>query len=158
MFLLQGILLWVISLPLLAAMQFRPGQPPGIAEALGILLWIIGFAFEVVGDHQLARFRRNPDNKGRLMTSGLRRWTRQPQYFGEAVVWWGFGLFALGVGAWWTLPAPLLMTFLLLKVSGISMLERSLREKPGFEEYARQTPAFFPRIRLKSGQASGTGH
>jgi steroid 5-alpha reductase family enzyme len=139
-------------------MHLGTDGPFGIVEGLASVLWITGFLFEVVGDYQLMRFRGNPKNKGRLMTSGVRRWTRHPQYFGEAVIWWGYGLFALAAGAWWALGAPVLMTFLLLRVSGISMLERSLRSKPGFREYASHTPAFFPKIPFLSGQPTKTPH
>ncbi len=144
-FLLQGVLMWVISAPLLAG-QFSATPPElGWLEYLGILVWAYGFFFEVVGDWQLARFKANPANKGRLLTTGVWRYTRHPNYFGDAAQWWGFYLFALAAGGWWTVFSPLLMTFLLLRVSGVAMLEKSLKtNKPGYEEYVQATSEFIP--------------
>ncbi len=144
-FLLQGVLLWLVSVPLLAA-QVAP-EPTTLTalDLAGILIWGIGFTFEAVGDWQLTRFRANPANQRRLLTEGLWRYTRHPNYFGDAVQWWGFFLIAAAAGGWLTVFSPLLMTALLLRVSGVSMLERTLREtKPGYEAYMQRTPAFFP--------------
>lgn len=144
-FLLQGVLLWLISTPLLVA-QISP-VPPSFTwlDGLAVLVWGVGFFFESVGDWQLARFKANPANRGRLLTSGLWRYTRHPNYFGDAAQWWGFYLLALAAGGWWTVFSPLLMTFLLLRVSGVRLLEKSLQSaKPGYEEYMRRTSAFFP--------------
>jgi steroid 5-alpha reductase family enzyme len=90
------------------------------------------------------RFKANPANKGKLYTGGLWRYSRHPNYFGEAVLWWGFYIIALAAGRWWTVFSPVLMTYLLLKVSGVAMLERTLRHRPGYEDYMRRTGAFFP--------------
>ncbi len=144
-FLLQGALMWLISLPLQAAQI--PAQPDRLTvwDYAGLLVWIAGFLFEAVGDLQLRRFKSNPANKGKLMDQGLWAFTRHPNYFGDALLWWGFYLIACAAGAWWTVFSPALMTFLLLKVSGVAMLERSLtKTKPEYEAYARRTNAFLP--------------
>lgn len=143
-FLLQGAILWIVSWPLLAVLA--SGEPfPGWLDGLAILVWSAGFIFEAGGDWQLSRFKADPANRGRLLTQGLWRYTRHPNYFGDALVWWGFYLFAVAAGAWWTIFSPLLMTYLLRRVSGVTMLERSLREtKPGYAAYIAQTNAFFP--------------
>ncbi len=154
-FLLQGTLLWLISLPLLAAMHLGTDAPVGILDYAAAAVWLMGFIFEAGGDYQLMRFKKDPNNKGKLLTTGFWGLTRHPNYFGDAVVWWGFGLFGLASGAWWAIPAPLLMTFLLLRVSGVAMLERSLRNKPGFGVYKRKTPAFFPGIHRATRKGDG---
>lgn len=140
---LQGILAWVISLPLLAAIL---GQGPlGWLDYLALSLWLIGLFFEAVGDQQLADFKSRPENAGQVMDRGLWRYTRHPNYFGEACIWWGFYLFALAGGGWWTLPAPLLMTWLLLRVSGVRLLEQDIGERrPAYRDYVRRTNAFIP--------------
>jgi steroid 5-alpha reductase family enzyme len=145
-FWLQAAILWFVSAPLLAAQHSQ--LPEGLTwlDWLGIVLFVIGFLFESVGDWQLVRFKRDPANSGRVMQSGLWRYTRHPNYFGDALVWWGFFLIALSTpGSFWTIASPALMTFLLLKVSGVSLLEQSLSEKkPEYRDYARRTSAFFP--------------
>jgi steroid 5-alpha reductase family enzyme len=142
-FVFQGALMWVISLPVQLAIG-APG-PIGLLELAATLLVLTGVAFESIGDLQLARFKANPANKGTIMNRGLWRYTRHPNYFGDAVVWWGFGLFGLAAGAWWTLIGPALMTFLLVRVSGVSMLEGMMKDRPGYAEYVRSTSAFLPR-------------
>lgn len=145
-FLLQGLLMWLISVPFLA-IQSAP-TPVGLTwlDIIGLLLWMVGFFFEFIGDWQLARFKRNPQNEGQVLDRGLWRYTRHPNYFGEALLWWGYGALALAAGAWWALFSPLLMTLLLLRVSGVTMLERSLKkDKPGYAEYIARTSAFIPR-------------
>jgi len=142
-FLFQGFLAWVICLPIVAAVS---GQtPPGPLDYAGIALYLCGMFFEVVGDYQLSRFRRSEHTANDVLDSGLWRYTRHPNYFGEAVIWWGFYLIALSAGAWWTVFAPLLMTFLLLRVSGVAMLEKDIAgRRPAYREYIRRTNAFFP--------------
>lgn len=142
-FLLQGFLAWVICLPALAAVS---GQTtPGPLDFLGVSLWLIGMYFEVVGDWQLARFRRSGREPGAVLDTGLWRYTRHPNYFGEAALWWGIYLLAAAAGAWWTVFAPLLMTFLLLRVSGVALLEKDIAERrPAYRDYIRRTNAFFP--------------
>jgi steroid 5-alpha reductase family enzyme len=142
-FWLQALLAWIISLPLLGV--FASNQPVGVLDYLGILLWLTGFAFETAGDWQLARFKRNPANAGAVMTSGLWRYTRHPNYFGEFCVWWGFWLMALSAGAWWSAAGPVLLTFLLLRVSGVRLLESDIgNRRPQYADYVLKTNAFFP--------------
>jgi steroid 5-alpha reductase family enzyme len=142
-FLLQGFLAWVICLPALAAVS---GQTtPGPLDFIGVALWLVGMYFEVVGDWQLARFRRAKREAGAVLDTGLWRYTRHPNYFGEALLWWGIYLIALSAGAWWTVFAPLMMTFLLLRVSGVALLEKDIADRrPAYREYIRRTNAFFP--------------
>ncbi len=143
-FLLQGILLWIISTPMLAA-QIHPGsQHLTVLDALGILAWLIGFFFESVGDAQLARFKEKPANRGKLITSGVWRYTRHPNYFGDSAQWWGFYLMAAAAGGVWTIFSPILMTFFLLRVSGVALLEKSMQNRPGYQEYMQTTSAFIP--------------
>ena len=142
-FWLQALLAWIISLPLLGV--FASNQPIGLLDYLGILLWLAGFAFETAGDWQLARFKRNRANAGAVMTSGLWRYTRHPNYFGEFCVWWGFWLIALSAGAWWSAAGPVLLTFLLLRVSGVRLLESDIgKRRPQYADYVLKTNAFFP--------------
>jgi len=142
---LQGVLLWLVSMPLQVA-QVRPGPPLGAFDVLGALLVAVGIAFESIGDLQLARFKSDPANAGRVMDRGLWRYTRHPNYFGDALVWWGLGVMALSVpGGAWTLFSPVLMTVLLLRVSGVKLLERSLaKTKPAYADYVARTSTFFP--------------
>jgi steroid 5-alpha reductase family enzyme len=143
-FLLQGALLWLVSLPLIAV-NAAGGPALGWLDATAVLLWLIGFTFEAGGDWQLTRFKSDPANHGRLLTSGLWRYTRHPNYFGDAVQWWAFFLFAAATGAWWTIVSPLVMTTLLRRVSGVTLLERTLHQsKPGYAAYMARTNAFFP--------------
>lgn len=145
-FWLQGFLFWVIGMPLLQVQISR--QPIGISwlDLVGLGLFAIGFFFEAVGDFQLARFKANPANKGKVLDRGLWRYTRHPNYFGDATLWWGFGCFALATpGSSWTLISPLLMSLLIIKVSGVALLERGLGStKPEYRDYVRRTSAFFP--------------
>lgn len=143
---LQGVLMWVVSQPLQVA-QAIPGPPLGVFDGAGAALVVFGVAFETIGDVQLARFKADPENRGRVMDQGLWRYTRHPNYFGDAVTWWGIGLMACAVpGGFLALASPALMTFLLLRVSGVAHLERSLRKtRPGYEAYVARTSAFFPR-------------
>jgi steroid 5-alpha reductase family enzyme len=144
-FLLQGILLWVIAASLLAAQV--SAQPDHLTwlNYLAVVIWAIGFFFEAVGDWQLARFKANPANKGKVLDKGVWRYTRHPNYFGDATQWWAYYLFALGAGGWWTIFSPLIMTSLLLRVSGVTLLEKTLKEeKPGYKEYIEMTSEFIP--------------
>ena len=146
-FLLQGALLWVVSLPVQLGQDAGPGEGLGWLAGAGVAVWGVGLGFETVGDVQLARFKAVAANAGRVLDTGLWRYTRHPNYFGDFCVWWGLFLVALAFGApWWTAVGPLLMSVLLLRVSGVALLERSLsRRKPGYDEYVRRTSAFFPR-------------
>lgn len=143
-FLLQGFLLWVISAPLLAA-QF--GSSPAhltFFDFAGLALWLVGFYFEAAGDYQLARFKANPMNKGKVLDTGVWRLTRHPNYFGDSAQWWGYYLIAAAAGGWWSILSPILMTLLLLRVSGVALLEKTLETKPGYKEYIRRTSPFIP--------------
>lgn len=146
-FLLQGVLAWLISTPLLAATALN-GSGLGWLDALGVVLWLIGFTFEAFGDAQLSRFLGDPANRGKVMDRGLWRYTRHPNYFGDVVVWWAYLAFALSVGAWWAVSGTLLMTYLIVKVSGVALTERRMGRagstREGYDEYVRRTNAFFP--------------
>jgi steroid 5-alpha reductase family enzyme len=144
-FALQGVLMWIVSLPVQLGL-LAPGGPLGALDALGILLFAVGIFFETIGDWQLARFRADPAKAGRVMDRGLWRITRHPNYFGDVCVWWGIFAVALSTPYGpWSAVGPALMTFLLLRVSGVAMLERSIaKRRPGYAEYARRTSAFFP--------------
>jgi steroid 5-alpha reductase family enzyme len=143
-FLLQGILLWIISAPLLAA-QFYKDDSYNFLDYAGILFWLIGFLFEAVGDYQLAKFRQDTSNKGKVLRTGLWQFTRHPNYFGDAAVWWGFYLIAVAAGGWWSIFAPAIMTGLLVKVSGVALLEKNLKDKkPEYRDYIEKTSAFIP--------------
>ncbi len=141
---LQAVLAWVISLPLLGAIA-GDASPLGWLDYAGAALCLVGLYFEAVGDWQLTRFKANPANAGQVMDQGLWGLTRHPNYFGDFCVWWGFGLLALAAGAWWSLVGPALMSVLLLRVSGVTLLERDIgKRRPGYAEYIRRTNAFFP--------------
>ena len=150
---LQGVLAWIIALPLLPAIT--QDTPLGIIDALAATLWLIGFVFEAGGDLQLYRFKNDPNNKGQVLDSGLWRYTRHPNYFGDFCIWWSFYLFAVSAGGWWSIISPLLMTFLLLKVSGVAMLESTISERrPKYADYIRRTNAFFPGLPKTTGQTT----
>ncbi|MDE3720427.1 DUF1295 domain-containing protein [Nocardiopsis sp. N85] len=143
-YLLQGALIWLISAPIQVAAH-APAPLGGWAVA-GVALWVIGFVFEAVGDAQLAAFRRDPANRGRIMDRGLWAWTRHPNYFGDACVWWGLFLVAVSGSPWTllTLPAPVVMTYLLTRGSGQRLLDEHMRGRPGWAEYEARTSAFVP--------------
>ena len=142
-FVLQAILAWVIGIPLLVAMSSFDGW--GWLDGAGAALWLIGFFFEAVGDYQLTAFIRDPANRGRTMRQGLWRYSRHPNYFGDAAQWWGLWLIATSAGGWWTAFAPLIMTVLLVRVSGVGLLERTIADRrEGYAEYMRTTSAFIP--------------
>jgi len=144
-FLLQGVLMWLISAPLLGAQFYGLNQSFGVLDVLGTLLWVIGIIFEAGGDFQLARFKSKAENQGKVLDKGLWRYTRHPNYFGDTAVWWGFGLICLAGGSYWPFYGTLLMTFLIIRVSGVILLEKSLKDKkPEYLEYIRKTSAFIP--------------
>jgi steroid 5-alpha reductase family enzyme len=145
-FLLQALLLWLVSHPLLVVITAHEASRPAGLDVVALAVWLIGVAFETLGDLQLARFRMDPANRGGVLRTGLWGWTRHPNYFGEALIWWGFYLLAVGVPTGWvTIYAPVLMTFLLLRVSGVALLERTLAEsKPGYRDYMKEVSPFLP--------------
>lgn len=143
-YVLQGAVVFIVASPALFLMA-SPGADLGMLDFLGVAVWILGFAFEALGDYQLLVFKKDPANRGRIITTGLWRYTRHPNYFGECTLWWGIFLVALGSpGAFWTVISPLTINFLLLKVSGIPMLERKYENTPAFEEYKRRTSVLLP--------------
>lgn len=148
---LQGVLASIVSVSLMAAINGQPQM--GALDFLGVSLWLIGFLFESGGDFQLSRFRANETNKGRVLDTGFWRYTRHPNYFGDFCIWWGFFFLALSAGGWWSIISPLLMSFLLLKVSGVTMLERSIKERrPEYANYVKTTNVFVPGPRKTSNK------
>jgi steroid 5-alpha reductase family enzyme len=144
-FVLQGLLLWIISAPLLAAHISPTPAHLTVLDFLAVALWAVGFFFEAMGDLQLARFRSIPANKGTVLNTGVWRYTRHPNYFGDATQWWAYYLIAAAAGGWWTILSPILMTGMLLRVSGVALLEKTLATtKPGYREYVESTSAFIP--------------
>jgi steroid 5-alpha reductase family enzyme len=140
---LQAVLAWIISVPLLFAVD--SGISFHWLDVLALSLWCVGFLFEALGDHQLLAFKRDETNKGKVLDTGLWRYTRHPNYFGEFCMWWAFFLLAIPAGGWWTIYAPLLVTLLLLKVSGVVMMEKDIGERrPKYRDYVQSTNAFFP--------------
>lgn len=158
-FMLQAGLAWIISLPLFYAMS--SSNALSSLDYLGIGLWTIGMLFEATADQQLYRFKQQEKNKGRLLTQGLWAYTRHPNYFGEFLIWWGFYLLALSAadlyGGIISIISPLIMSLLLLRVSGVVLLERSMRSKPGYENYMRNTSAFIPWFRKTSRDENKSG-
>jgi len=148
-FLLQGVLLLVISYPVI--LVNKSGTAAMTAwDVAGTGIWLLGFFFEAVGDWQLWRFKKDPRNRGKIMITGLWRLTRHPNYFGEATLWWGIFLIALSAwNGWMAVISPVLITFLLLRVSGVTMLEKKYAGNQAFSEYARKTSPFFPWIPKK---------
>ena len=144
-FLLQGILIMIISLPLLGINYNNSNGNLEILDYLGIIIWIIGFTFETVGDFQLSNFKRDPKNKGKILHTGLWKYTRHPNYFGDSAVWWAYGIFSIAAGSYWQAIGAVIMTLLILKISGVSLLEKTLKEtKPLYKEYIQKTSSFFP--------------
>jgi steroid 5-alpha reductase family enzyme len=144
-FFLQGLIMWIVSMPIQIAIS-NPQMPSNPwLTLMGITLWMVGLFFETVGDLQLARFKANSENANRVMNQGLWRYTRHPNYFGDFCVWWGLYLVCAALGAWWTVFSPLLMSFLLLRVSGVTLLEQTITtRRPDYAEYQSRTSAFFP--------------
>ena len=141
-FLPRALLSWLVSLPLLGA--FASIRPLGWLDWAGALLWLVGFAFEAGSDWQLARFRRQPANAGAVLDRGFWRYTRHPNYFGECCTWFGFWLMAVSAGAWWALPGPVILVWL-LRVRGVAGVESgSGNRRPQYADYVLKTNAFFP--------------
>ena len=143
-FMLQAVLLLVIAYPVMLVNHSQERRMTCL-DVIGAILWLVGFFFESVGDFQLLKFKQNPENKGKIMSKGLWRYTRHPNYFGEALMWWGIFIIVLSVKNGWTgVISPVLITFLLLRVSGVILLEKKYEGNKEFEEYARRTSAFIP--------------
>lgn len=145
-FVLQGVIMWVVSLPIQIGEFHANLRPLNVVDGIGIAMWCIGLFFESVGDYQLARFKANADNNRKVMNRGLWRYTRHPNYFGDFMVWWGMYTVSVASGVgYWSIVGPLLMSFFIMKVSGVTLLEKSLANtKDGFADYQRRTNAFFP--------------
>jgi steroid 5-alpha reductase family enzyme len=141
----QGVISWLVSMPILASLSSPLPIQLTSWDYIGASLWVLGFLFEAIGDRQLASFKADPRNQGKVMDRGLWRYTRHPNYFGNALLWWGLGLFGVSVGASWTLFGPALMTFFLVRVSGVALLERTITQRrPEYADYIQRTSAFFP--------------
>ncbi len=144
-FLLQGVLIMLVSLPLLGANLGTQSESLNGFDYVGILVWIIGFVFEAGGDYQLSQFKKNPSNKGKVLNTGFWKYTRHPNYFGDSAVWWAFALFSIAAGSYWQIIGSILMTLLIIKVSGVALLEKTLNnDKPQYNEYIQKTSSFFP--------------
>jgi steroid 5-alpha reductase family enzyme len=143
-FLLQAVLGWIVSAPLAGAMH--GSAPLGLLDYLGAAVFLFGLLWETLADMQLARFLRERTRKDAVLDTGVWRYSRHPNYFGEFTLWWGLWLIAASAGAWWTIVGPLLLSFFLLKVSGVAMLEKDIAERrPAYRDYIAKTSAFVPR-------------
>jgi steroid 5-alpha reductase family enzyme len=155
-FWLQAVLAWLIAMPLYPALTGP--WPLGLLDYAGVALVLTGIACETIADVQLARFKARPENDGRVLDTGLWRYSRHPNYFGDFCVWWGLYLIAASAGGWWTFFSPLLMSVLLMKVSGVTLLEKDIGERrPAYADYIRRTSAFFPRPPRSHGAARMSG-
>lgn len=149
-YILQGVFLFVIVLPVLLINK-SAGSGLALTDVFGLLIWLFGFYFEVVGDAQLSRFIKSPGNKGKIMQDGLWAYTRHPNYFGEVTQWWGIWLIACGIpSGWLSIIGPITITFLILKVSGVPLLEEKMSKNPNFAEYKKRTSVFIPWFRKNS--------
>jgi steroid 5-alpha reductase family enzyme len=143
-YLFQGLLIYLVALPV-TLINFKAGPPLGWLDWIGAIVWLIGFMIEAIGDAQLAAFKRNPANAGKLIQTGLWGYTRHPNYFGEVTLWWGIGLMAVSAtGGLLGLIGPLGITWLILKVSGVPLLEKKMANNPEFTDYERRTSRFIP--------------
>jgi steroid 5-alpha reductase family enzyme len=172
-FALQGVIMWIVALPIVTTtVRISVDQPDAVATrsdlilaaivvGTGLLLWLVGMIFETVSDWQLWEFKSKSWNDGKVMDSGLWKYTRHPNYFGEFLIWWGHWLVSLAMTdptrTWWTIISPALMTFLLLKVSGVALLERAMEKRsPEYESYIKRTSKFFPRPPMQNSSIEGT--
>ena len=141
-FLLQGAIAWVVSLPLFAAAAGTAAF--GALSLIGAAVWAVGLGFEAIGDAQLARFKRDPHNRGQVMDRGLWRYTRHPNYFGDVVVWCGLFLIGLDAGGWWSALSPVVMALLLVRGTGKELTERHMSKREGYADYVERTSGFIP--------------
>ena len=149
-FLLQGVLIMIVSLPLLGINSSTSNGELNVLDYIGIVLWIIGFSFEAGGDYQLARFKKDAENKGKVLRTGFWKYTRHPNYFGDAAVWWSYAIFSIAAGSYWQIIGAVIMTLLIIKVSGVSLLEKTLKNtKPQYKDYILKTNSFFPWLPKK---------
>lgn len=144
-FLLQGALILIVSLPFLGVHFSKSTGELFWLDYLAIVVWLIGFVFEAGGDYQLYQFKQNKENKGKVLNTGFWKYTRHPNYFGDAAVWWAYSLFSIAAGGYWQIVGSVIMTALIIKVSGVTLLERNLKDKkPKYQEYIKNTNAFIP--------------
>jgi steroid 5-alpha reductase family enzyme len=144
-YLLQGAIALVVATPIIAA--FAMAGPPSALNWVGVVVWALGFGFEATADVQLIRFKARPDSEGSVMQTGLWASSRHPNYFGDALQWWGLGLFTFSAQTWWSLLGPLAMTLVFIGLSN-NVIERGLlKRRPGYAQYVARTNAFFPRLR-----------
>ena len=155
-FLFQAVLAWIISIPLFAGFAKQTSalnDSLTILQVLGLAVWAVGMFYETVSDLQLGRFKRNLNNQGQVLNTGLWKHTRHPNYFGEFLIWWGFFLFVLSADTWWSIISPVIMSWLLLRFSGVTLLEKDIGERrPQYRAYIQQTNAFFPGPTRKAEQ------
>ncbi len=145
-FMLQAGIQWIVSLPVQAGAALSEGTPLGWFDLIGVIIFATGLTFETIADRQLDRFKADPANKGKVLDTGLWAWSRHPNYFGDAAVWWGLFVIALGSPfTWWTVVGPVVMTFFLMRVSGVPLLEKGMMDtRPEYRAYRERTSAFFP--------------
>ena len=144
-FLLQGVLIMIVSLPLLGINSSANSGNLKALDYIGIAVWLIGFTFEAGGDFQLARFKKDIANKGKVLNTGFWKYTRHPNYFGDSAVWWAYAIFSIAAGSYWQIIGSIVMTLLIIKISGVSLLEKTLNHtKPQYREYIQKTNSFFP--------------
>ncbi|MGB5497547.1 MAG: DUF1295 domain-containing protein [Maribacter sp.] len=149
-FLLQGALIMIVSLPLFGINSSASTGTLKALDYIGILVWLIGFTFEAGGDFQLARFKRDFKNKGKVLNTGFWKYTRHPNYFGDSAVWWAYGIFSIAAGSYWQIIGSIVMTLLIIKISGVSLLEKTLKDtKPQYRDYIQKTSSFFPWLPKK---------
>jgi len=143
---LQGVVMWVVALPIQTGQLLELSVPPGNLYFLGLLIWLIGLSCESIADFQLAQFKSDVENAGKIMDQGLWKYTRHPNYFGDFLVWWGLYLISFGNGQMsWSIIGPCVMSLFLMRISGVTLLEKSLViNKPGYETYMKRTSSFFP--------------
>jgi steroid 5-alpha reductase family enzyme len=149
-FLLQGALIMIVSLPLLGINSSASSGDLKLLDYIGILVWLIGFTFEAGGDFQLARFKRDFANKGKVLNTGFWKYTRHPNYFGDSAVWWAYAIFSIAAGSYWQIIGSIVMTLLIIKISGVALLEKTLNNtKSKYREYIEKTSSFFPWFHKK---------
>ena len=144
-FLLQGVLIMIVSLPFLGINSSDSAGDLKVLDYIGIVVWLIGFIFEAGGDFQLVRFKRRSKNKGKVLNTGFWKYTRHPNYFGDSAVWWSYAIFSIAAGSYWPIIGSIIMTILIIKISGVSLLEKTLKDtKPQYRDYIQKTNSFFP--------------